>query len=119
MRIIRLLTGCLANLFAHQHVIAKQNCFWEIVVRRLQEQDIPQRLPLDCFGEIVVGRLYDAHSMASTHPYAGGKEYFALLTVYLWLSKSNPGLLKLADWSIRTLVNSLACLLVPLANLST
>ena len=93
MRITRLLTGCLANLFAHQHVIAKQNCFWEIVVRRLQERVRPQRLPLYCFWEIVVGRLQDAHSMASTYPYAGGKEYFALLTVYLWLSKSNPGLL--------------------------
>ena len=73
MRIIRLLTGCLANLFAHQHVIAKQNCFWEIVVRRLQERVRPQRLPLDCFWEIVVRRLQDAHSMASTYPYAGGK----------------------------------------------
>ena len=93
LRITRLLTGCLANLFAHQHVIAKQNCFWEIVVRRLQERVRPQRLPLDCFWEIVVGRLQDAHNMASTHPYAGGKEYFALLTAYLWLSKSNPGLL--------------------------
>ena len=91
MRIARLLTGCLANLFAHQHVIAKQNCFWKIVVRRLQEQDTPQRLPLDCFLEIVVRRVQDAHSMASTYPYAGGKGCLALLTVYLWLSKCNPG----------------------------
>ena len=91
MRITRLLTACLANLFAHQHVIAKQNCFWEIVVRRLQEQDSPQRLPLYCFWKIVVRRLQDAHSMASTYLYARAKEYFALLTVYLWLSKSDPG----------------------------
>jgi len=27
--------------------------------------------------------------MASAYPYAGTKEHFGLLTVYLWLSKSN------------------------------
>ena len=93
--------------------------FGKLLFSRLQEQDRPQRLPLYCFWKIVVRRLQDAHSMASTYPYAGGKEYFALLTVCLWLSKSNPGLLYLADWSIRTFVNSLVCLRVPLANLPT
>lgn len=38
---------------------------------------------------MVVGRLQDVRSVASTSPYAEEKEHFCLLAMHLWLSKGN------------------------------
>ena len=48
-------------------LMAEQNCIWKIVVWRMQ----------------------DVHCMASINPNAEEKEYYCLLTMQLWLSKSN------------------------------
>gem|GEM_PF-563990 len=39
--------------------------------------------------EIVVRRMQDVRCMTSINPYAEEKEDFCLLTMQLWLSKSN------------------------------
>ncbi|GEM_PF-1394789 len=49
------------------NTIVKQNCIWKIVVRRMQ----------------------DVRCMTSITPCAEEKEYFCLLTMQLWFSKSN------------------------------
>jgi len=48
-------------------IIVKKNCIWKIVVRRMQ----------------------DVRCMTSITPCAEEKENFCLLTMQLWLSKSN------------------------------
>ena len=50
-----------------ENTIVKQNCIWKIVVRRMQ----------------------DVRCMTSITPCAEEKENFCLLTMQLWLSKSN------------------------------
>ena len=51
-----------------ENTIVKQNCIWKIAIRRMQ----------------------DVRCMTSITPCTEEKENFCLLTMQLWLSKSNP-----------------------------